>query len=314
VTPRETDRRREIETAILHTVLYADLFDYPLTHNEIAHYLIGVEADAQSIDDCLRAPIGLDGRLQECGGFVVTRGREALIDCRRARQMSSARLWIRARRFARIVAALPFVRMIAVTGALAMDNSADGDDIDVMIVTARGRAWTARLFTVALVRLGKLFGDTLCPNYVITEDALALDERTLFTAHEYAQMVPVYGFSLYQRMCCANEWVYTHLPNARTPLKREKETRTGPVGRLIKRMGEWLLRGELGDALERWEMRRKLRKFALRITPASSVILDRNHVKGHFDDYSAPVLTLYAQRLAEFNRVDSEQHAFAISG
>ena len=307
MTHGELAQRREIESAILETVLYSDLFDYPLTHAELAHYLIRVQADGETVRVCLGAPRYLDGHLRQIDGYVVARGREALIDRRRARQAASACLWLRARRFARILAALPFVRMVAVSGALAMDNSADGDDIDVMIVAAPGRVWTARLFAVALVVAGKLFGDTLCPNYLVSENVLALERRDLFSAHEFAQMVPLYGLPVYARMCAANAWVGDFLPNARAPLRRECEVRAGRLGRAVKRLAEWLLGGRLGDALEDWEMRRKQRKFAPRLSAASGAILDRDHVKGHFDDYAAPVMRLYAERLAQFDLAGAEE-------
>jgi hypothetical protein len=306
VIPGEADRHHEIENAILETVLYSDLFEYPLTYNEIAHYLVGVEAGVETICACLQSTGYLDGQLTEVDGYIVARQREELIARRRARQTASAQLWTRARRFVRVLAAMPFVRMVAITGALAMDNSAVGDDIDVMIVSARGRVWTTRMLAVGLVYIGKLFGDTLCPNYVVTEDAVVLDERTLFTAHEYAQMAPLYGLEVYQKMCQANDWVRDYLPNAREPFKQESEIRSGPLGRAVKRLAESLLGGRLGDAVERWEMRRKLRKFLPKVDSTSSAILDQDHVKGHFDDYGRPVMNLYAERLAEFQRVKSE--------
>ncbi len=306
MTQGELAQRREIETAILETVLYSDLFDYPLTHAELAHFLVRVRADGETVCTCLGAPRYLDGRLRQIDGYVVACGREALIDRRRVRQAASARLWVRARRFARWLAALPFVRMVAVSGALAMDNSAAGDDIDVLIVSAPGRVWTARLFAVALVVAGKLFGDTLCPNYLVSENALALEQRDLFSAHELAQMVPLYGLPVYARMRAANAWVGDFLPNACAPLRRECEVRAGGPGRAVKRLAEWLLGGWLGDALEDWEMRRKRRKFAPRLSAASGAILDRDHVKGHFDDYTAPVMRLYAEHLAQFGLADKK--------
>ena len=303
----EAVRRREIEAAILETVLYSDLFDYPLTRNEIAHYLIRVKADVETIRVCLDAPRYLNGHLKQVDGYIVARQRESIVARRRARQSSSARIWIRARRFARILAVLPFMRMVAVTGALAMENSAAGDDIDVLIVTARGRVWTARLFAVGLVFAGKLFGDTLCPNYVITEDALAIETRDLFTAHEFAQMAPLVGLDVYDRLRQANAWVYEYMPNAYSPMREDLGVRSGPIGRAVKRIGEGLLSGRLGDALENWEMRRKQRKFRPKITAASNAILDRDHVKGHFNDYGAPVMHLYAERLEQFKLAAAEQ-------
>ena len=304
--PGDAARRREIETAVLETVLYSDLFDYPLTYAEIAQYLIGVRADVDSVRASLDAPRYLNGYLHQSGSYVFARQRESIVERRRARRVSSARLWASARRFVRVLSVLPFVRMVGVTGALAMDNSEPGDDIDVMVVAARRRAWTARLFAVALVYAGKLFGHTLCPNYVITEDALELEPRDLFAAHEFAQMAPLYGFAVYERLRQANRWVFEFLPNASTPLCTEREIRLGALGWAIKRAGERLLGGRLGDALEEWEMRRKQRKFAPRMTAGSRAILDRDRVKGHFEDYGAPAMALYAARLVQFPMPDAE--------
>lgn len=291
---------RELESAVLETILYSDLFDYPLTCDEVSHYLFGLAANRAAVCAFLESLPISDGKLAQRDGFVFMRGRDEIVDRRRTRQMTSARLWIRARRFVRVLAALPFVRMVGVTGALAMDNSEAGDDIDVLIVTSRGRAWTARLLSVALVYVGKILGDVLCPNYLITEDALELEARDLFAAHEFAQMTPVYGLDVYDRMQCANGWVYGYLPNAHVPFRREVEIRPGLLSRTFKRLAEWLLGGVLGDRLEDWEMRRKLRKFAPKITSASSAILDRDHVKGHFEDYAAPVLQAYGKRLTQY--------------
>ncbi len=49
-----------LERAILHTLLYSDLFDFPLTPDEVAHYLIGVPSTADEVRACLTrtAPSG----------------------------------------------------------------------------------------------------------------------------------------------------------------------------------------------------------------------------------------------------------------
>jgi hypothetical protein len=202
-----------------------------------------------------------------------------------------------------VLCLLPFVRMIAITGALSMKNCAAGDDIDVLIVTAPDRVWLTRAFAVALVYAGKLCGDTLCPNYVISEHALTLDKHTLFVAHEFIQMVPVYGLDVYQRMRAANPWVQVMLPNAMRSMPCESNPQLGLIGHTIKRSLESLLAGSLGDKLEAWEMRRKLRKFQSKLgRPDGDAILDHDHVKGHFDDYGEPVMRLYAERVAQLER------------
>ena len=296
-----TDSVSDLERAILATVLYSDLFDYALTLDELAHYLIRVQAAPAEVRASLARSTWLRDRVGVIDGYVVVRGREALVQRRLDRSATSQRLWTRARRFARILSALPFVRFVGITGALAMDNCAAGDDIDVMIVTAPDRVWLTRALSIALVRLGKLFGDTLCPNYLISENALALEHHSLFVAHEFMQMVPLYGGEVYARLLCANGWVQQHLPNATTAYRQAADVRPARPLRLLKGLGERCLSGSVGDRLEAWEMRRKLRKFQPQLgRPDGDALLDHDHVKGHFDDYGGPVMRLYAERLAQY--------------
>jgi hypothetical protein len=298
--PTVTDRASALERAILHTLLYFDLFDYPLTRDEVVRYLVGMRCPGDEVRACLTYSPYLTDRVIEQAGYFALRGREAVIARRLDRAATSDRLWQHARRFVRVLRVLPFVRMIAITGALSMHNSAAGDDIDVLIVTAPDRVWLTRALAITIVYLGKLCGDTLCPNYVISDRALELDRRTLFIAHEFAQMVPVYGRAVYAQMCAANGWIQTLLPNALRPDCDEVDLQPGPLGRALKRGAEWLLGGRLGNALETWEMHRKMRKFQRRFNHWDEATrLDRDHVKGHFDDHGAPVMRRYAERLAQ---------------
>jgi len=249
---------------------------------------------------CLTRSSWLADRVIELNGYLALQGREALIARRLDRAATSDRLWRRMQRFVRVLRVLPFVRMIAVTGALAMKNSTAHDDIDVLLVTAPDRVWLTRALSIALVYAGKLCGDTLCPNYVISERALALHQHSLFVAHEFAQMVPVYGLPVYDRMCALNCWIQGVLPNASSPFWSQPEEAVGSIGRSLKRVLEKLLAGRLGTALENWEMRRKIRKFQPRLgQPDGDALLDRDHVKGHFEDYGGPVMRLYAERLGQ---------------
>jgi len=91
------------------------------------------------------------------------------------------------------------------------------------------------------------------------------------------------------------------LPNAPRPFWSQPEEAAGPIGRGFKRVLEKLLSGQVGTALEDREMRRKIRKFQPRLgQPDGDALLDRDHVKGHFEDYGGPVMRLYAERLGQF--------------
>jgi hypothetical protein len=190
--------------------------------------------------------------------------------------------------------------MIAVTGALAMDNSGPHDDVDVLIMAAPGRVWLCRAFAVVLVRLGKATRSTLCPNYILAQDMLEIEPRTIYVAHEFAQMVPMYGFEVYRRLRSANSWIQDFLPNAGQPLRPLPECRVGLVSNALKRAAERFLSGRLGDRLEAWEMRRKIRKFARRGATDGNVVFDRRQVKGHFDDHGSRIEAKYQALLERY--------------
>jgi hypothetical protein len=293
--------QEQTERAILSTVLYADLFDYPLTVGEIAHYLGETIGGKEPVQAILSAPIRLNGQIAQVGEYITLRGREGLVKRRLARVRTSLRLWRKARFYGRVLSNLPFVRMLAVTGALAMDNSDERDDIDILMVTAPARVWLARLSAVLVVRAARFTATRLCPNYVLSQEVLALAPRTIYVAHEFAQMVPLFGFPVYAQMRAANPWAGQFLPNAGCPLHREPEYIPGRVSQALKTAGERLLSGRLGDWLEAWEMKRKIRKLtSTNALQGKNVILDRNHVKGHFDDHSLRTSSLYRRRVEEY--------------
>jgi len=290
--------RAVFERAIMETVLYSDCFDYPLTLPELAHYLMGVEGCKEQIFEILRRPSQLAGKLSLKDDYVTLRGREMLVERRRARALKSRRIWKVARRYVRILSALPFVRMVAVTGALAMDNCDERDDVDVLVATTPSRVWLGRAFAVLVVRAGRLSRNTLCPNYVISQEALCLEPRSVYVAHEFAQMVSLYGKNLHAQMREANPWVKNILPNADKPFRQEAECQPGPLVLAVKRAAERLLSGALGTWLEGWEMRRKFRKFAAMTTDGTAgVRFDRDHVKGHFEDHGTRIAAEYRNRL-----------------
>ncbi|MEO8606716.1 MAG: hypothetical protein ABI690_02455 [Chloroflexota bacterium] len=292
-----------IEAAILRTVLYADLFHFPLTIREIHHFLIHDEPiDIEQIRQTLAESSNLQPYLQCIDEYVIYDGQEQLVTLRQMREAASEHLWPSAVRYAKWLARLPFVRMVALTGALAMHNAADhDDDLDYILVTAPRRVWLARAFSIVLVRLARLQGTEICPNYVLAESALVQDKHNIFMAHEIAQMVPLYGLGLYEQFRQANAWVSEQLPNTAGAFYIEAEYTPTGVGLMGKRAIEFLLGGNLGDWLEHWEYRRKLRRFEPDMKkPHSSAKLDDSHVKGHFDDHGHPVLRQFEERLTQF--------------
>jgi hypothetical protein len=289
--------------AIFRTLLYADVFSFPMTEAEIQHFLIGFASTPADIRATLERSAWLSERVVCIDGYWLVHGGASNADLRQQRNVASEALWPVARRCGLILAHLPFVRMVALTGALAVRNASTAlDDIDYLLVTTPGRVWIARALAVLVVRIARLWHIGLCPNYVLSETALLQDRRDLFTAHELAQMVPLAGFSIYEAMRDANAWAAPMLPNAAGPFYAEADFAPHGLGRFVQRLGEIVLGGAPGNALERWEQNRKLRKFhAQSLQPNSSAQLDQDHIKGHFNDYGYPALDKYQQRLRVYD-------------
>lgn len=285
--------RSVLAQAVLRTLAYADVFDYALRPADIHRFLIAAGSTAAETEAALESAMRA-GRVVRRDGLYGLRGRAEILSLRPARERHSARLWPPARRWGTVMAGLPFVRMVAVTGALAVNNAVSGDDdIDLLVLTAPGRVWLGRALCVGLVRVARGFGVKLCPNYVLSSAALEQSPRNLYIAHELAQMVPLSGFALYARMLEANEWVLEFLPNSGVRSQESGENQKPG----LQSFGERALNDGLGDRLERWERGRKQRKFAREAEFSPAAQLDADHVKGHFNDHGARVLAEYRQRL-----------------
>jgi hypothetical protein len=297
------DNMTRIEKAILWTLLYADVFDFPMTKREIHHFLVDTVASMEDVDQALDQ-LGeyiTNRTINNQDYFAIRHRAHKVFATRQQRQPAAEILWKKAMRFGAIMSYIPFVRMVSLTGALSMHNASSiDDDIDYLLVVKPGRVWTARLFAVILVRVSRVFGITLCPNYVLDEESLAQKRQDIFIAHEIAQMCPISGHDVYIKMRNDNRWAEFFLPNAKQKFHEEPDRQPRGIIKVIKRFGEFFLGGSVGDKLERWEQNRKIRKFQGQIDQTSDVKLDEKQVKGHFDDHSSVILRQYNERLDQF--------------
>lgn len=284
-----------LERAILKTVAYADVFDYPRTLREIHRYLIGYAISLSEIEQALKDSRLVPRYLTQVGDLVTISGREQLVQTRRRRQDAALKLLPKAIKYGRLIGRMPFVRMVALTGALSVRNVEPEADFDYLIVTEAGRLWLCRAGTILLVRLAALRGDTICPNYFLSERALVLQERNLYTAHELVQMVPIYGKDIYTEIRRLNAWTGTVLPNA-SGMPRERPP-DGVKGVSFKALTERFLRTQVGEALESIEMHRKIAKFTRQFPVQNESDFSADWCKGHFDGHGTKTLQAFTKRL-----------------
>jgi hypothetical protein len=283
----------DLSNGILQTATYADVFDYPLSSAEIHHYLTGIRASREEVEQVLQG----NRLLVRTGGWYTLRGRERLATIRRRREQIAARMWPQALGYGRLIAGLPFVRMVAVTGSLAMNNVENNPDIDYLVVTVGGRLWMVRAIILAVARLASLHGIRLCPNYLVTEQALVFEEQTLYAAHELAQMIPLFGMEVYRRIIRMNRWTERFLPNAEGLPPLMDRIPGGDTINGMKSAAEAALLKPPGVWFEKWEMERKIRILSYQQSSSPESRFGKDYCKGHKDRHAEHTEQILRERL-----------------
>jgi len=291
---------RRVETAVVEAVAYADVFDWPLSCDEVHRFLpVAADVDEVSRALCTAEVLRVVRRVDE---LYVLRGREALVASRVAREEASRRIWAEVARRTRLLARIPWIRMVAVSGSLAVSAARDGDDIDLFVVTDDGRLWLSRALTIAAGRvpLPRRLSprSTLCPNYLLSASALTLRERDVYTAHELVQLVPLFGEETYRELLARNAWYREFLPN-HPGYTGVVAARRGAVAPLLLR---GLLGGPVGARVERWEMARKVARLRDAAGPGVETRFDDDICKGHVDGHRARFWAAYRARLEALAR------------
>jgi hypothetical protein len=185
------------------------------------------------------------------------------------------------------LASMPFVRMIAFSGATAHRNMTSMDDIDLFIIVEDGKLWA--LFLSAMV-WAKIRGlrKRLCMNYLISDAALPIPEMDVFTAQQAASLKPIFGKAVYDRFLEANPFVRTRFPNLDSTRHREMypEIQSGRLKHIL----EEVLRFGPVQILERVSRSVLTRYLGRKRGPDSELHLDARRLKLHISGHRAAIL------------------------
>jgi glycosyltransferase involved in cell wall biosynthesis len=282
--------------AIAATVAYADLFDAAVTVDDLARSCLGARLDAAEVARRAAARPLANMVTLDANGHLTLRGREALVARRADGIRRTAELLERHRRVIEALAALPFVRSLALSGGTAHRNARGGDDIDFFVVTAAGRVFTTYTLLFLASRLTRTRG-VVCPNYLVDERNLTIAyHHDLFTAHQALSLVPIAGLETFERFVEANrDWVRDFYPSYEP---RPAVAVIAPVG--IQRLAERAI--ELGgtavEHLLETVWRFHLGRRAAR-APRADLVVSGGILKLHLSDHRRRVLARYETRLDE---------------
>lgn len=202
----------ELSSAEKFSVYYHNIFEYPLTFSELVRW-------TPSYDKSINV------KVESKNDYYFISGREGLIYKRLIKQRYSNKKIELAKKASKVLAKIPSIKMIGVTGSLAMNNASKNSDIDLVIITKMGTLWTTRLVTYIILKIlnfpirvpGSLVEkDMFCLNMWMDESNLewGKTKRNFYTAHEILQVVPLFNRgNIYSLFLHKNRWALNFWPN-----------------------------------------------------------------------------------------------------
>jgi len=296
-----------MERIILKSLVYADIFDYPLNEKEVTERLIvneGTDLARKGKGNPRIVPTNInknlndlveEGVVEKLGEYFFLPGRKEIVKLRQEREKFSQEKMEIVDRAAKFIKLIPTVKFVGVTGSVAAGNAEKDDDIDFFIISASGWLWTTRLLVTLFLDLtgkrrrpeDKEAKDKICLNLFIDEAKLDVFDHNLFTAYELFQLKPLVDKeNTYQNFLNANSWFKDYLPNvpklSQKPKQYNNYMRSHKI--VVKFLDGFLRRIQL------WWMRNR----------QTTEITERYLIAFHPEDISQQVMIKYKRQLKKY--------------
>ncbi|HSX09444.1 MAG TPA: hypothetical protein VLF93_04790 [Candidatus Saccharimonadales bacterium] len=283
--------------AILRTILYSDIFSFPLTRDELWKFLMSEKEISHN--EFLRN-LNLLPQIISKDGYYCLKNRTQIISQRKKNLSEVTKKMERARDISAKLSVIPSVLFIGISGGLAVGDAREHDDIDFVVITKKNTLFTTRLLLLLLLQLlgvrrartQKKAKDKICLNLLFDETSLSWFEigHDSYLAREIAQILPLFEREdTYHKFLLANKWILKFLPNALQSSQElyisQKARETVIEDIIFTRFVESLLR----SLQTKWMKRHQTRE-----------VVKKNLLAFHPNDYRAITLRRLRLKLRQF--------------
>lgn len=303
--PKITEQNAELAASVIRALLYFDIFNHPLSKNEIRD-LIQVEAkDENELSEVL-VELNDQQKIYFHEGYYSIGSSPFKMHRRIAGEKLARTMLSRMKRFSSLIASFPFVKAVTISGSLSKNFMDANSDIDYFIITSRNRLWLARTLLVLYKKLF-LFNSkkNFCVNYFVSEDQLEIPDRNIFTATEVSFLIPVYNYNIYLKFMNENLWSRSFYPNF--PLRNENYLVKEKFPRL-KSFLEKIFSGNLGDVFDNYFFKFTLRHWKKKFRNFDPSTFDlrmrtkKNVSKHHPNGFQEKILTELNNKISAFEQ------------
>ncbi len=300
--PQNANSYTEVDMAILKTIAYFDIFNYPLKKEEVISNCSFSHFSEVQISSSLAHLIQI-GMIHTAEDFFFLDNKTHIIEQRIQGNLKAKKFFKKARFFSKMVSYFPFVDAVFLTGSLSKGVVDKNGDIDYFIITRPSRLWFARTFLIAFKKLFLLNSRKyFCMNYFIDSENLAIPDKNIFTATELAYSIPMYNQALCNKFYHTNAWYQNFYPQKPIP---ETDFYLIENKSVLKKTMEWIFNGRIGRAIDNWCFRITIRYWKKKYKYMDKEQFDFNFKSGkyiskhHPKGFQFAVLQKYDEKLNE---------------
>ncbi len=307
-----------LEENILATLAYYDVIDFPLKEEEIFKFLINFKHLSENNDSFQKPSFEMvknyldrlkkERKVDSSKGFYFLSGREYLAPLRIKKEKIAKEKWKKALKAAKWIRLVPNIQAVFASGSLAISNTDELSDLDVLVVAKHGRIWLARIFIMGLLSLlrvrrsgsERIAPDKVCLNHYITDKFPEIPYGSMYNAQTYINLVPIFvrDEKVLENFRKENSWVLTYIFDW-PEVNQEKRINNG-VANQIGKIKEWFLNNRLGGALEnaaRSYQAGRIKRNPLTKKPGGRVIFNDRQLEFHPESVENKIIGGYNRRL-----------------
>lgn len=290
-----------MEKAVLKTLIYADIFDFPLTVFEIHKWLIGEKITLRQVEKTLEE-LRVKRKALRVKGYYFLIKRQNLVSKRKRNKKYVQKYLNRAKIIANILRLIPWIKLVGISGGLAIENVSKKDDIDLFLITEKNRLWLSRLLSILLLNIfrrkvsdnKKEVSGKICLNLLLDTNHLIQESKEIYTAHEVLQMRVCWERDgVYHKFLSENDWVFKYLPNWIG--NQNNESRIKNYDKKQKNHdSRFIIHNSITDLLEKMA-----KKFQLKIMtkPIGMEKINDGALYFHPKDYRSQVISKYNKKV-----------------
>jgi predicted nucleotidyltransferase len=215
----------KLSSAVIKTLAYADIFEFPLKEKEVGKFLISPFRISQKKVSQTLILLMRKGIINKKEAFYYLKNQRKIVFLRKKRRKWSHLKFKKTQKIARLLKIIPWIKAVILTGSLSRENADQEDDIDWLVITSPQRLWLSRFLLIFTLQLlgkrrrpfQKKVKDKICANMFLTQKHLKLpkEEQDLFAAHEILQARLLWQKeNSYFDFIKANSWTRKYLANA----------------------------------------------------------------------------------------------------